>query len=60
MQILLAVLGVILTVAFILERLSAQRDAHRRRGRERDNLRHITGQAPWWKEPPGDEPKEDH
>jgi hypothetical protein len=47
-------------VAFILERLSAQRDAHRRRDRERDNLRHITGQAPWWKEPPGDEPKEDH
>jgi hypothetical protein len=61
-DLVVALAGLILLAWWIeVYRLSrAHNRRERDRERERDNLRHITGKRPWWKEPPGDGPEEDH
>jgi hypothetical protein len=57
---LLTVLGVLLIAAFVIERLTSRHARHKRDHESRNNLRHITGSPPWWKDPPGDGPEGDH
>jgi hypothetical protein len=63
MKLVLEILGMILTIAWIQQILS-QRAARRRENRrayERREMAHIVGGPfKWWKEPPGDGPEGDH
>ena len=59
MTVFAAALGILFLIAFIIERWVAGRGRQIKR-QEHNNLRHITGARPWWREAPRDPPEGDH
>ena len=59
MKLALFAIALVAIALWLVERWTRPSGVSRRR-RETNNLRHITGREPWWKEPPGDEPDGDY
>jgi hypothetical protein len=57
MSLVVSILGMLFILAWLAELWVSGR-----RGRRPppNNLRHITGYRPWWREPPRDGPEGDH